>query len=74
MASPRFTKAWVLNSQNGPDSLELKEKLPLPALKDDEILVKIYCASLNYRELMIAKVSKRTATKRVVPIKSLTIL
>lgn len=46
----------MLNTQHGPDSLELKEQLPLPALKDDEILVKLHGASLNHRELMIAKV------------------
>lgn len=56
MSIPTTTKAWVLNSQNGPDSLELKQDLPLPALKEDEILVKLYAASLNYRELMVAKV------------------
>lgn len=57
MSTPQHTKAWVLNSQKGAESLELKEQLPIPPLKDDEILVKLQGASLNHREIMIAKVS-----------------
>lgn len=56
MSTPRKNKAWVLNSQDGPESLELKSELPLPTLKDDEVLVKLHAASLNHRELVIAKV------------------
>lgn len=56
MSTPQTTRAWVLNSQDGPDSLEFKEQFPIPALQDDEILVKLYGASLNHRELVIAKV------------------
>lgn len=57
MSAPETTKAWVLNTQKGADSLVLKQDLPLPALKDDEILVKLYGASLNHREIVIAQVS-----------------
>lgn len=74
MTPPPSTKAWVLNSQNGPESLEIREELPLPALKADEILVKIHGASLNYRELMIAKVCERTATELVVLVKGLILM
>ena len=57
MATPQVTtNAWVLNSQNGHESLELKENLPLPQVEKDEVLVKLHAASLNYREVMIAKV------------------
>ena len=55
---PRHTAAWVLNSQIGIEGLEFIEHLPLPAPKDDEVLVKIHAASLNYRDLLIAKVRK----------------
>lgn len=61
MSTPKQTKAWVLNSQNGPDSLELKEDLPLPDLQADEVLVKLYGASLNYRENVIANVYRSQA-------------
>lgn len=57
MPSPGHTAAWVLNSQNGIDSLTLVEQLPLPRMKEDEVLVKIHAVSLNARDLMIAKVN-----------------
>lgn len=56
MSPPQTTKAWVLNSQNGADSLELKDGLSIPALKEDEVLVKLQGASLNHREIVIAQV------------------
>lgn len=58
MPFPRQTAVWVLNSQIGIESLNFFEQLPLPPLKEDEILVKLHAASLNYRELMIAKVKR----------------
>jgi len=56
MPSPQFTAAWVLNSQVGIEGLNFFEQLPLLPMREDEILVKIHATSLNYRELMIAKV------------------
>lgn len=57
---PEFTAAWTLPARrSGIDSLNFIEKLPLPTLKDDEVLVKIHAVSLNYRELMIVKVRVR---------------
>ncbi len=56
MSSPQCTAAWVFNSQIGIEGLNFLEQLPLPPMKEDEILVKIHAASLNYRELLIAKV------------------
>lgn len=56
MPTPQYTAAWVLNSQIGIEGLSFLEQLPLPPVKEDEVLVKIYAASLNYRELLIAKV------------------
>lgn len=58
MASPRHTAAWILNDQNGIESLNYVEQLPLPPLKEDEVLVKVHAASLNYRELLVIKVWK----------------
>ncbi|OJJ51829.1 hypothetical protein ASPZODRAFT_56112 [Penicilliopsis zonata CBS 506.65] len=49
------TAAWVLTGQNGIDSLEFVADFPIPAVKEDEVLVKICAASLNYRELLVSK-------------------
>lgn len=59
MPTTRYTAAWVLQTQNGIESLEFVEGIQLPPLRDDEILVKIHAASLNYRDLVIAKVSHK---------------
>ncbi|CAG8212295.1 unnamed protein product [Penicillium salamii] len=48
------TPAWVLNDQQGIESLQLADN-PVSTLKDDEVLVKIHAASLNYRDIVIAK-------------------
>ncbi|KAL3481100.1 alcohol dehydrogenase [Aspergillus californicus] len=49
------TPAWILTGQSGTDSLELAESYELPRLGPDDVLVQIHAASLNYRELAIAK-------------------
>lgn len=59
MASITHTPAWVLNSQNGPSSLEFVESLELPQIGAHDVLVKIHAASLNYREVVIAQVPPR---------------
>lgn len=58
MGLPKYTSAWVLSSQDGISSLNYVEHLDLPALKEDEVLVQIYAASLNHRDLMITKVTR----------------
>ncbi|KAK4942899.1 hypothetical protein LTR10_017475 [Elasticomyces elasticus] len=55
MDTPHHNAAWVLNSQIGVDGLAFFERLPELPIKEDEVLVKIHAASLNYRDLMIAK-------------------
>lgn len=55
MEAPKSTAAWILNSQDGPPSLEFKDDLPLSLLQPGEVLVKLHAASLNAREAMIAK-------------------
>ena len=57
MSLPRHTKAWVLDSQRADFAgLKLVNELPIPEIKDDEVLVKIYAVSLNYRDLVVVKV------------------
>ncbi|KAI1172787.1 putative zinc-containing alcohol dehydrogenase [Nemania sp. FL0916] len=53
-----MARQWILNSQKGfENSLEYQENIQIPAASDlgpKEVLVKMFAASLNYRELMIA--------------------
>ncbi|KAH6646094.1 putative alcohol dehydrogenase [Truncatella angustata] len=48
---------WILNGQKGfEDSLEYQENVPIPLqsqLNHHQVLVKLYAASLNYREIAI---------------------
>ncbi len=47
-------KAYVLNEKNGLDDLKLTE-IPAPTPGPSEVLLKMKAATLNYRDLMIAK-------------------
>lgn len=47
----------MLESQSGVDGLKLVNELPVPQVKDDEVLIKIHAVSLNYRELVVVKAS-----------------
>ncbi|KAK5065101.1 hypothetical protein LTR84_000937 [Exophiala bonariae] len=55
MVLPQHTAAWVFNKQDGIQRLDRVDDLRLPVLREDEVLVKIHAASLNYRDLAIAK-------------------
>lgn len=53
-----MARRWILTGQEGFEtSLKLEENIPIPSAKElgeNEVLVKVHAASLNYRELMIA--------------------
>jgi NADPH:quinone reductase-like Zn-dependent oxidoreductase len=53
-----MARQWILNGQEGFEtSLEYQQGVNIPSvhdLKPNEVLVKMYAASLNYRELVIA--------------------
>ncbi|KAL1956440.1 hypothetical protein VTO42DRAFT_7327 [Malbranchea cinnamomea] len=49
---PKTTKQWNVVGYNGFDSLKFSEQ-PVPELGDNQVLVKIQGASLNYRDLII---------------------
>lgn len=51
----RFSK-WVLGKGTDFEDLKLEHNVPLPPQGDGEVLVKMHAASLNYRDLVIAKV------------------
>jgi NADPH:quinone reductase-like Zn-dependent oxidoreductase len=52
----KWTNRWVLKDQKGLDSLEIQKGAPVPDLGPEDVLVELYAASLNYRELVITKV------------------
>lgn len=54
---PKTTKSWRLQGQDGFDSLKFDAQATLPELGANDILVKFHAASLNYRDLIIPKVS-----------------
>ncbi|KAL6867010.1 NAD(P)-binding protein [Trichoderma novae-zelandiae] len=51
---PQTVKQWNVVSHNGFDGLKFSEQ-PLPELGDSQVLVKLEAASLNYRDLIIAR-------------------
>lgn len=53
--APQTQKQWIITGENGFDSLEKKEGVPLEKIGDNDVLVKIHAASLNYRDLVIPK-------------------
>lgn len=53
---PTHTARWTLPSQHGIDSLRYEESAAIPNLKNDEVLVEMHAASINYRDLVITKV------------------
>ncbi|WKT53888.1 Polyketide synthase, enoylreductase domain [Fusarium oxysporum f. sp. vasinfectum] len=52
---PKTQKQWVLNGSNGFDSLEFQTDAPITSIGDREVLVRFHAASLNFRDLIIAK-------------------
>lgn len=54
---PSTTKQWTVTGKNGFDSLSFNEKAEIPQLGDRDVLVNFHYASLNYRDLIIPKVS-----------------
>lgn len=45
--TPSATDAWVLQGQNGIDSLTKVPNRPLPALGDHDVLVQLHAASFE---------------------------
>lgn len=52
----RTVSQWTLPETKGIQSLVLIPNTTLDSLAPDEVRVKLYAASLNYRDLVIAKV------------------
>ena len=54
--APTTTKQWTVEGKKGFDSLVFNEKASIPELGQRDVLVHFHSASLNYRDLIIAKV------------------
>ncbi|KAI9170535.1 Zinc-type alcohol dehydrogenase-like protein [Paramyrothecium foliicola] len=55
MSVPRTTKAWTVGEASGNfESLKFDTERVIPELSDNEVLVRIHAASINYRDIMIA--------------------
>ena len=55
--TPTTTRQWKVAGKDGFSSLKFTEKAEVPKLGDHDVLVNIHYASLNYRDLIITKVS-----------------
>ena len=72
MSIPQTQKQWVITSgEKGFDGL-VSQEAQVPKLGEHDVLVKLHAASLNYRDLAIAKVSWLTDHTPVPPPTSLT--
>lgn len=56
MAPAKMQQWTVLDKENGFDGLTFGES-PVPKVGDNDVLVKLHAASLNYRDLIIPQVS-----------------
>jgi hypothetical protein len=54
--TPKTSPAWILSEQKGIDSLQLVQENPIPEVGEYDVLLKIHAASLNYRDIVVAKV------------------
>jgi D-arabinose 1-dehydrogenase-like Zn-dependent alcohol dehydrogenase len=55
--TPSNQKQWIVqDKEHGIDGLVYKEG-PVPKVGENEVLVKLHAASLNYRDLIIPRVS-----------------
>ncbi|KAI1034997.1 hypothetical protein LB503_011627 [Fusarium chuoi] len=55
MSLPKTTKGWAVVGQGSFDNLKFDTQQPLPELSDNEVLVRLHAASLNFRDIMIAQ-------------------
>ena len=57
--APSTHKQWIVEGPDkGKDGLVLQENKPVPGIAENEVLVKLQAASLNFRDLAISKVRK----------------
>jgi NADPH:quinone reductase-like Zn-dependent oxidoreductase len=66
MSTPRTTKAWTVEGHGSFHCLKFDKERILPELSDNEVLVKLHAASLNYRDIMIPLVTMASCTSSAV--------
>ena len=49
--SLKSMKGVLLNGHGGFDKLEYKENIPIPEIKDDEVLIKVHAAGINNTDI-----------------------
>ena len=49
--SLKLMKGVHLNGHGGFEELEYKEDIPIPKIMDDEVLIKIYAAGVNNKDI-----------------------
>lgn len=64
MALPKTCAAWKVVDFTGFEGTVLNERTPLPDVGEYDCLVKIEAASLNFRDLMIAKARSDSSARR----------
>src|SRR5579872_4059075 len=64
-AVPRFMRAVVLESFNGPESLKVRDK-EVPSLRSGEVLIRIEAASMNPSDLVFLR--NRYGVKKPLPV------
>ena len=66
--SPNTTRQWIVQGREGFDSLKFNETAHVPKLGEKDVLVRFHYASLNYRDLIIPKVSFSLKTAQILPL------
>ena len=67
MSLPTTTDAWIVQGQDaekGWDNLQLKKDQKIPELGEYDVLVQIQAVSLNYRDLAIPQVGRRSKSTK----------
>ena len=60
MAVPKHTAQWIVAGKSSFNDLKFQQSAPIPELGDHDVLVQFHYASINYRDLIIAKVCAST--------------
>jgi NADPH:quinone reductase-like Zn-dependent oxidoreductase len=64
-------KQWIVkDKEHGLDALVFEKEAPIPKVGENEVLVKMEAASLNYRDLIIPQVSDHSGVRGLMLISS----
>ena len=57
MSLPTSFRRWIIRAAENFEGLDFHENVPIPEVGENEVLVKFYAASLNFRDVIISRVS-----------------